>query len=93
MQMTRVLNVNRREARRDLSELANMRRKLESTTQEAAAKADLAKRVMRENNELRWEPFTIIGYFLSNGAFCSASDMSTFSEELHCVFDNSLTNQ
>ena len=52
--MTRVLNVNRREARRDLSELANMRRKLESTTQEAAAKADLAKKVMRENNELRY---------------------------------------
>lgn len=52
-EMTRVLNVNRREAKRDLSELANMRRKLESTTQEAAAKADLAKKVMRENNELR----------------------------------------
>ena len=53
--MTRVLNVNRREARRDLSELANMRRKLESTTQEVAVKADIAKRVMRENNELRYE--------------------------------------
>ena len=58
--MTRVLNVNRREAKRDLSELANMRRKLESTTQEAAAKADLAKKVMRENNELRYTLYRML---------------------------------